>query len=216
MTARWSRRRIAVAALVTVVLGVVAVIAVAAARRSDVADAPSESGGVHGPLCDALPSGDDPGSPAAIAELDASVALTWIPVLTVFEAGTRAAGLTSELAESGGITILAPSDDAFLLAMTQETLDELIISRQDELRELLESHIVDGQLSVTDLVTAGSVTTLSGDTFEVDAAGSEAVVDGRAAMVCSDYRVANATIHVIDAVLGELPAPAPPAEPAHE
>ena len=170
---------------------------------------------VHGPLCAALPAGDDPGNPDALAELDASVALTWIPVLTIFEAGTRASGLTTELADADGVTILAPSDDAFLLALSQETLDELIISRHDELRELLDAHIVDGAMTVEDLVDAGSVTTRSGNTVVIEAAGDEARLDGRAATVCSDYRVANATIHVVDGVLGELPAPAEPAGPAH-
>jgi len=168
---------------------------------------------VHGPLCDALPAGDDPGGPQAIAGLDAAVALSWIPVLTIFGAGTRASGLSAELAAADGVTILAPSDDAFLLALTQETLDELIISRQDELRELLETHIVDDALTVRDLVAAGSVTTRSGDTLTVVAAGDEARLGDRATTVCSDYRVANATIHVIDGVLGELPAPAEQGQP---
>lgn len=180
-------------------------------RRDD----PDEAvrGGVHGPLCQALPAGDDPGSPSAIAGLDASAALTWIPVLTVFEAATRAAGLTAELGEADGITILAPSDDAFLLAMTQETLDELIISRQDELRRLVEAHVVDGERSVADLIAAGTVTAWSGDTFTVAASEGEARLADRAGTVCSDYRVANAAIHVIDGVLGELPASAEPGQP---
>ena len=169
--------------------------------------------GVHGPLCDALPAGDDPGGPQAISGLDAAVALTWIPVLTIFEAGTRAAGLTAELADADGLTILAPTDDAFLLALTQETIDELIITRQDELRRLLESHIVDQALTVRDLVAAGSVTTRSGDVVTVAAAGEEASFGQEATTVCSDYLVANATIHVIDGVLGELPVPAEPGQP---
>ena len=169
--------------------------------------------GVHGPLCDALPADDDPGGPQAIAELDAADALTWIPVLTIFEAGTRAAGLTPDLADADELTILAPTDDAFLLALSQDTLDELIITRQDELRRLLDAHIVDRALSVGDLVAAGSVTTRSGDVVTVAAAGEGARLGEVAMTVCSDYRVANATIHVIDGVLGELPAPAAPGQP---
>ena len=215
MTARSSGRPATVVALAAVAL----VIAVAACRdgsEEPVAGSGADGDavpGVHGPLCDALPAGDEPGGPHAIAGLDAAVALTWIPVLTIFEAGTRAAGLTAELADADGLTILAPTDDAFLQALTQETLDELIISRQDELRRLLESHIVDQALTVRDLVAAGSVTTRSGDVVTVAAAGEEASLGEVATTVCSDYRVANATIHVIDGVLGELPAPAEPGQP---
>jgi hypothetical protein len=188
-------------------------VVVAAVVSDDGSSEGPEATGVHGPLCDALPSGDQPGNPSALAGLDATDALTWIPVLTIFEAGTRAAGLADELDR---ITILAPTDDAFLVAMTQETLDELIISRQDELRALLEAHIVDGEHSVADLVEAGSVTTRSGDTLMVEASANGARLGGSAQTACSDYHVANATVHVIDAVLGEIPAPAPPGEPAHE
>ena len=40
---------------------------------------------VSGPLCDALPSGDDPGAPESLTGEPADVALQWIPVLTTFE-----------------------------------------------------------------------------------------------------------------------------------
>jgi hypothetical protein len=222
-------RRATVVALLVVAVAVAAVVVAVVVRgdgtdgtpgsamngeASAVAEGDAVVPDVHGPLCDALPAGDDPGGPQAIAGLDAAVALSWIPVLTIFEAGTRASGLSAELAAAHGVTILAPSDDAFLLALTQETLDELIISRQDELRGLLETHIVDDALTVRDLVAAGSVTTRSGHTLTVVAAGDEARLGDRATTVCSDYRVANATIHVIDGVLGELPAPAEPGQPA--
>ncbi|MGH9245934.1 MAG: fasciclin domain-containing protein [Acidimicrobiales bacterium] len=169
--------------------------------------------GTHGPLCEFLPVGDDPGGPLAIADERADVALTWIPVLTIFEAGVRAAGLAGELRDANGITILAPTDDAFTRTFTQDTLDDLIISRPDELRTLLESHMVDGALSLPELVEADAVTTRSGRPLTISSIDSEARLDDRAQTVCADYRVANARIHVIDGVLGELPAPAPPSDP---
>jgi uncharacterized surface protein with fasciclin (FAS1) repeats len=45
------------------------------------------------------------------------------------------------------------------------------------------------------------VTTLAGDTLEVDEAGAMARLGGRATTVGADYAVANARIHVIDGVL---------------
>jgi hypothetical protein len=66
---------------------------------------------VTGPLCDLLPSGDDPGAPASLTVEPADVALTWIPVLTTFEAAVRASGLAGYLRRADGVTILAPTDD---------------------------------------------------------------------------------------------------------
>jgi hypothetical protein len=163
---------------------------------------PPRSAVVSGPLCDALPSGDDPGAPALLRDEPADVALTWIPVVTTFEAAVRAAGLASDLRRADGITILAPTDDAFAAAFNRQTLDDLLLSRQSELRALLEAHIIEGSLSLADLRDAGSVTTLAGDELTVAPAGAMARFGDRATTVCADYDVANARIHVIDRVLG--------------
>ena len=155
-------------------------------------------GTVSGPLCELLPSGDDPGAPAMLTREPADVALTWIPVLTTFEAAVRASGLGDRL---DGTTILAPTDDAFAAAFDRQELDELLLERPAELRALLEAHIVDGEHSLADLREAGEVTTLAGDTLEVTRADAMARLGGRATTVCADYAAANARIHVIDGVL---------------
>jgi uncharacterized surface protein with fasciclin (FAS1) repeats len=159
------------------------------------------AGVVIGPLCDLLPSGDDPGAPASLRNEPADVALTWIPVVTTFEAAVRASGLAGYLHRAGGVTILAPTDAAFAAAFDRQTLDDLLLSRQSKLRALLEAHIVDGSLSLAELRDAGSVTTLAGDELTVAPAGAMARFGDRATTVCADYDVANARIHVIDGVL---------------
>jgi len=58
------------------------------------------------------------------------------------------------------------------------------------------------------MVAAGRVTTLSGDTVTVTGAEGLLRLDDRAGTLCGDYQAANARIHVIDEVLGKLPAPA--------
>ena len=156
---------------------------------------------VAGPLCDLLPSGDDPGAPETLTDEPADVALTWIPVVTTFEAAVRASGLGDDLRRADGVTILAPTDDAFAAAFDRQTLDNLLLSRHRELRVLLEGHIIDGSLSLAALRDAGSVTTLAGDTLTVAPAGSMARFGDRATTVCADYDVANARIHVVDGVL---------------
>jgi uncharacterized surface protein with fasciclin (FAS1) repeats len=156
---------------------------------------------VAGPLCDLLPSGDDPGAPETLTDEPADVALQWIPVVTTFEAAVRASGLADDLRSADGVTILAPTDDAFAAAFDRQTLDNLLLSRQRELRALLEAHIIDRSLSLAALRDAGRVTTLAGGTLTVAPAGAMARFDDRATTVCADYDVANARIHVIDGVL---------------
>jgi uncharacterized surface protein with fasciclin (FAS1) repeats len=156
---------------------------------------------VAGPLCDLLPSGDDPGAPETLTDEPADVALQWIPVVTTFEAAVRASGLGDDLRRADGVTILAPTDDAFAAAFDRQTLDNLLLSRQRELRALLEAHIIDRSLSLAALRDAGRVTTLAGGTLTIAPAGAMARFGDRATTVCADYDVANARIHVIDGVL---------------
>ena len=190
-------------------------LAIAASNCTGSGDATSEGtettgatpGAVTGPLCDMLPMGTDPGGPATLTSKPADEALQWIPVLTIFEAGARAARLAGDLRDTDEVTILAPTDDAFTSTFSQKTLDELLLFREGELRRLLEAHMIDEALSLTELLEAGSVTTLAGDSLEITPAGNMARLDDRAETVCADYRVGNARIHVLDGVLGDLPRP---------
>jgi uncharacterized surface protein with fasciclin (FAS1) repeats len=172
-----------------------------APERTTRASETPRAGVVTGPLCDLLPAGDDPGAPATLRDDTADVALTWIPVVTTFEAAVRASGLAGYLHDAEGVTILAPTDAAFAAAFDRQTLDDLMLSRQSELRALLEAHIVEGSLSLADLRDAGSVTTLAGEELTVAPAGAMARLGDRATTVCADYDVANARIHIIDRVL---------------
>jgi uncharacterized surface protein with fasciclin (FAS1) repeats len=165
-------------------------------------DPPDAARGVSGPLCQALPAGDDPGAPATLVDEPADVALTWIPVVTTFEAAARATGLAAELRDADGVTILAPTDDAFTAAYSRQRLDNLLLKRPRRLRAVMDAHIVDGTRTLAQLIAAGRVTTRAGDTLTVTRAGAMAAFDDRAQTVCADYAVANGTIHVIDAVLG--------------
>jgi uncharacterized surface protein with fasciclin (FAS1) repeats len=160
-----------------------------------------EARGVIGPLCSALPSGDDPGAPASLTDEPADVVLQWIPVVTTFEAAVRASGLAGYLRKADGVTIMAPTDDAFAAAFDRQRLDDLLLSRKRELRALLEAHIIGRSLSLAALRDAGSVTTLAGGTLTVAPAGAMARLDDGATTVCADYDAANARIHLIDGVL---------------
>ncbi len=179
-------------------------------RKSPVAVAPSAARHVVGPLCDALPSGTSPGNPAALQDRTGrrrpGVRNT---CSHVFDAATRAAGMTAELNDADGVTILAPTDDAFSARFTEDSIDALLLKRTDELRELLDDHIVDEAMSLEQMRAAGSVTTRGGDTLTVVGAGENVRIEDKAETVCGDYQVANTPIHVIDKVLDDLPDAVP-------
>ncbi|MEE6260723.1 fasciclin domain-containing protein [Plantactinospora sonchi] len=174
------------------------------------------TGGVTGPLCAALPAGTDPGNPESLAGEPADVALRWLPVLTKFEAAVRAAGLSAELRAPEGITILAPTDDAFGRKFSEDNLDDLMIHQRDKLRTLLRAHLVAGARPLSELIAAGSVTTLDGTRVPVTQATEPMARFGDAAeTVCADYRIAGGRIHIVNGVLGNLPTTAGQGEPAH-
>jgi uncharacterized surface protein with fasciclin (FAS1) repeats len=162
-------------------------------------------GTVSGPLCDLLPSGTDPGGPETLTTEPADEALKWMPVLSIFEAGARASGLAAELGEAEGLTILAPTDEAFVTTFSEDELDDLLISRRHALRGLLRAHMIEGRLSLAQMLDEGRVTTLAGDIIDITPRGDMARLGDQAETVCANYRVANARIHIIDGLLGELP-----------
>ncbi|WP_148086463.1 fasciclin domain-containing protein [Micromonospora sp. HM5-17] len=170
--------------------------------------AAAATGGVSGPLCAALPAGTDPGNPDSLVDEPADQAMRWIPVLTTFEAAVRAAGLSAQLRDPRGVTVLAPTDDAFARKFSASNLDELMIHDRDTLRTLLRAHLVAGSHSLADLLAAGTVTTMDGTRLTVTPTESMARLGDTATTICADYRVAGGRIHLIDAVLGTLPTTA--------
>ncbi len=166
-----------------------------------------------GPLCDLLPQPGEPGGPDALVDEPADIALTWLPVGTDFEAGVRSSGLDTELNIADGVTILVPSDDAFDAAMSQDTIDQLLLFDHDEMRTLIESHIIEGRMTLDELRQAGTVETRSGETLAIGTNGNMVRFDDRSETICAGYEVANATIHIVDGVLGVIPEPSPEGEP---
>ncbi|MEU8156099.1 fasciclin domain-containing protein [Micromonospora sp. NPDC048986] len=161
-----------------------------------------------GPLCAALPTGTDPGNPSFLAGQPVDQALRWIPTLTTFEAAVRTSGVLTDLPTGDGVTVLAPSDDAFAATFSEDNWDDLMTHHTDQLRALLKAHLITGSHSIADLTTAGTATTLDGVTVTATSAGPTARLGDRADTVCADYQATNARIHIINAVLGPLPVTA--------
>jgi transforming growth factor-beta-induced protein len=153
-----------------------------------------------GPLCSAVPA-DGEGSFAGMTDDTAATAASNNPVLSTLVTAVVEAGLVDTLNSDGPFTIFAPANPAFE-ALPAGTLDA-VLADQDLLTSILTLHVVAGErLSSTDLAELDSVTTVNGAdiTFEAADDGS-LMVNGQATVGCADIQTANATVHVIDAVL---------------
>jgi uncharacterized surface protein with fasciclin (FAS1) repeats len=155
-------------------------------------------------LCPFLPSGTDPGSPQDLAGKRADVAIDTIPVLSVFAAAIHASGFDAALRKADGVTILAPTDDAFAADIPEDELEKLLIRRHADLRKILEAHVIEKRRPLTSLVGAGRATTVSGDPVTFAGAGEAVRISDDANVTCSDLAAENATVHIIDSVLGYI------------
>ena len=152
-----------------------------------------------GPLCSSVPTTGD-GSFEGMADDPAAVAASNNPTLSNLAAAVEEAGLIDTLNGTGPFTIFAPVDEAFA-AVPKADLDALLAD-QDALKDVLTFHVVAGErLSSDELLERDSVETVQGTTLSlVDEAG-KLRVNGQATVGCADVHTANATVHIIDAVL---------------
>ena len=153
-----------------------------------------------GPLCAAVPA-DGEGSFAGMTDDTAATAASNNPVLSTLVAAVQAAGLVDTLNSGGPFTIFAPANPAFD-ALPEGTLDA-VLADVDLLTSILTLHVVAGeQLSSVDLAELDSVTTVNGADITLEVADDGTLmVNGQASVGCADIQTANATVHVIDAVL---------------
>lgn len=155
-------------------------------------------------LCPFLPSGTDPGSPQDLEGKAADAAIASIPVLSVFAAAMQASELDAVVRTVPAVTVLAPTDDAFAADIPEDELEELLIQRHDDLKQLLERHIMAKQRPLESLVNAGRATALSGHSMKFAATNGAVRISNDANVTCSDVKAANATIHIVDSVLGYI------------
>ncbi len=122
---------------------------------------------------------------------------------TTLVTAVRAAGLVDTLAGGQELTVFAPTDAAFaqLLSDLNVTADELL-ANTDLLTTVLLYHVVPGEVTSADLLTAGSLTatTVGGEAITVNARGT-VVLNGNTNVIIPDVDASNGIVHVIDRVL---------------
>ena len=153
-----------------------------------------------GPLCSAVPA-DGEGSFAGMTDDTAATAASNNPVLSTLVSAVQAAGLVDTLNSDGPFTIFAPANPAFE-AIPAADLDA-VLADTDLLTSILTLHVVAGEkLSSADLAELDSVATVNGADITLEVADDGTLmVNGQASVGCADIQTANATVHVIDAVL---------------
>jgi len=152
-----------------------------------------------GSACSAVPT-EGEGSFAGMADDTAATAASNNPLLSTLVTAVDAAGLVDTLNSDGPFTIFAPVNDAFA-ALPEDQL-AAVLAATDLLTSVLTLHVIGGEsLSSADLIAAGSATTVNGEELTFTADGDALSVNGAASTLCMDVPTANATVHIIDAVL---------------
>src|ERR671913_112667 len=150
-----------------------------------------------GAACSTVPA-TGPGSLDALAQDPVATAASNTPELSTLVTAVTKANLADTLNSAQGITVFAPTNDAFA-AVPKATLDKALGDPDGLLTTVLTYHVVPGQLTPDQL--AGSHTTLQGDTLQVTGSGQDFTVNGNSSVVCGNIKTANATVYLIDQVL---------------
>ena len=103
------------------------------------------------------------------------------------------------LGQDGPYTLLAPSDAAWVAADT--TTIKAIFSSLDSLAEFNRSHVLSGDLSLTELANAGTATSISGRVWTVTQTDQGRTLIGNARVVATVSTPRNGTIYILDTLI---------------
>ena len=168
-----------------------------AAAPSTTAAASMSASGPFGAACSAVPA-SGAGSLEALAQDPVATAASNTPELSTLVTAVRKAGLVDTLNSAQGITVFAPTNDAFA-AVPKPTLDKALGDPKGLLTTVLTYHVVQGQLAPDQL--AGPHKTLQGGTLQITGSGQDFTINGNSSVVCGNVKTANATVYLIDQVL---------------
>ena len=153
-------------------------------------------------LVEAVESGGEEGTLQGMTDDPVGTAASNNPVLTTLTTAVTEAGLVDTLNSAESLTVFAPTDCAFA-ALDEETLNAALADPTGLLTQVLGFHVVAGErLSSEDLAGVTELQTFSGATLPVSVDGDVVSIGGdQATVVVPDIQTANATVHLIDAVM---------------
>ncbi|TGM72851.1 fasciclin domain-containing protein [Leptospira mtsangambouensis] len=123
---------------------------------------------------------------------------------TTLVAAVQAAGLVDSLANQGPFTVFAPTNDAFA-KLPAGTVDDLLKpSQKDALKNILEYHVVVGNLTESILKSEftgkdDELGMANGGHTKVSVKNGKVMING--ATIVASIPAANGIIHVVDSVL---------------
>ena len=159
---------------------------------TETADAGAQT---FGPGCPAIPK-TGPGSFNGMVKDPVATAASNNPLLSTLVTAVTKAGLVDTLNNADGLTVFAPTNDAFAKIPAADLA--AVLADKEKLTAILTHHVVGGQLDPEEVV--GDHETLNKDSVTVTGDDTDMKVDD-ASIICGNIPTANATVYVIDTVL---------------
>ncbi|MBU2668036.1 fasciclin domain-containing protein [Actinoplanes bogorensis] len=148
--------------------------------------------------CAAVPTdASNKGSFQAMAQVPVATAASGNPLLSTLVSAVKQAGLVDSLNSADGITVFAPTNDAFKKIPAADL--KKVLADKKTLTDILTYHVVPGKLTPADL--SGTHKTLEGKDLTVAGSGEMFKVDGTSSVICGNVQTANATVYIVDTVL---------------
>ena len=119
---------------------------------------------------------------------------------TILLDALQQAELDAALAGSGPFTVFAPTDAAFEALLSGNNLTEEQLLAAKELVDILQYHVLTGQVLAADMTNGSRATTLQGKPVTFEVRDGSVFVNG-AELVTTDIVASNGVIHAIDAVI---------------
>ena len=147
--------------------------------------------------CAAVPTSGK-GSFEGMATDPVATAASNNPALSTLVTAVKAAGLVDTLNGLSGVTVFAPTNDAFA-KIPKATLDGVLADKA-ALTKILTYHVIPQQLAPDAL--AGTFPTVEKQNVTVAGSGEAFTVGAdKANVVCGNVQTSNATVYIIDSVL---------------
>ncbi|MCX4776625.1 fasciclin domain-containing protein [Streptomyces sp. NBC_01264] len=150
-----------------------------------------------GPACAGVPA-DGAGSFDGMAKDPVATAASNNPALSTLVAAVKQAGLVDTLNNAQGITVFAPTNDAFA-KIPKADLDKVLADKAT-LTKILTYHVVGQELTPKQL-ESGSFDTLEKTKLTTSGSGETYKVNDTSNVVCGNVKTANANVYIVDTVL---------------
>ncbi|MFE0156795.1 fasciclin domain-containing protein [Nonomuraea sp. NPDC059007] len=149
-----------------------------------------------GPACSSVPARGK-GSFTGMADDPVATAASHNPALSTLVKAVKKAGLVDTLNGADGITVFAPTNQAFA-KIPKKSLKKVMANKK-MLTSILTYHVVQGRKTPADLRSA-RLTTLQGGKVRASGSGTTYKINN-ARVVCGDVATRNASVYIIDTVL---------------